>query len=286
MGTAENGLFFGYNGTVFGVMVSANSVDTWVAQTAFNVDKAAGAGPSAVTLDPTKGNTYLITYDTCGFGGVSFALASTPVTAPSETIVLHRVAFNTGTVPGLRSFTGPVYAQALNTTNATVLTVRVASMAAFMDSPMSCLGSFRSVDFTKTISVSTYVPVLSIFNKTTYASQTNTVSLRLKSLALSSDGTKGSTVVALYDNATLTNAAYADISTATSPVQLDTSASSVTGGVLLVSFPVYCMSDNRIDLTPYELSVPPNASITVACRCSTTATANGLTAALTWSSDQ
>jgi hypothetical protein len=286
MGTAENGFFVGYNGTVFGVLVRSNSVDTWIPQTTFNVDACTGTGPSGVTIDPTKGNTFLITYDTCGFGGVSFAFSSTPVTAPSEAIVMHRLVFNTAITPGLRSVTGPLYAQAVNTTNATLITLRVASMAAFADFPVVKLGSFRSVDFSKTISTATYVPVLTIFNKSTFSSQTNTISLLMKSLALSSDGTKGSSVVALFDNAVLTNSAFADINTANSPAQLDTAATSLSGGVMLLSVPIFCRSNIRLDLTMYDMVLSPNSSITVACRCSTTATANGLTASLAWSADK
>ncbi|KAG5182997.1 hypothetical protein JKP88DRAFT_272962 [Tribonema minus] len=36
IGGTDNGLFFGYNGTSFGVCVRSNSVDTWTAAAAFN----------------------------------------------------------------------------------------------------------------------------------------------------------------------------------------------------------------------------------------------------------
>ena len=55
VGNTQDGLFFGYNGTSFGVMRRSGGVNTWTAQAAWNGDKFDGTGASGVTLVPTNG---------------------------------------------------------------------------------------------------------------------------------------------------------------------------------------------------------------------------------------
>jgi len=65
-GDDVDGLFFGFNGTSFGIMTRNDSVDTWVAQADWNGDKMDGTGgasnPTGQNLDPTKGNVYHINF--------------------------------------------------------------------------------------------------------------------------------------------------------------------------------------------------------------------------------
>lgn len=283
-GTSENGFFVGYNGTSFGVMVRSFSVDTWYPQTGFNVDKMTGTGASGNTLVPTNGNTYMIVYDTTGFGTVSFLLASAGVAVPSA-VTMHRVALNTTAQPGFRTVSAPLYGQSINTTNTTAVAVRVASWAAFADNLPAKIGSLRGVDYIRTISSTTYVPVFSILNKATFATATNTISVLLRSLAIACDGGRGSVIIGIFDNSTLTGATFNDLSTATSPVSVDSAASSMTGGVLLTSMCVWVGSDRQMDLLPYDISVSPNNAITIACRSTASGTSAQISTALTFSHD-
>lgn len=47
--------FFGHNGPPFGVLKRQNRTDNWIPLYSFD-----GTGPSGVTLDPTKGNIFVI----------------------------------------------------------------------------------------------------------------------------------------------------------------------------------------------------------------------------------
>ena len=82
IGNAQDGLFFGYTGTQFGILYRNNSVDTWLPQTgttgpagttgAWNGDQLNGSGASAVTLNPQDGNVYRIQFQWLGFGAIKF----------------------------------------------------------------------------------------------------------------------------------------------------------------------------------------------------------------------
>ncbi|KAG5186452.1 hypothetical protein JKP88DRAFT_241061 [Tribonema minus] len=280
MGSVDNGVFFGYNGTAFGVLVRNATVDAWTAASAFNVDKLNGTGASGLTIDPTKGNVYVIVIDGTGFGTITFGIASTPTSSTTDIIVAHRIAFgNSSTATGLRIPCGPLMAQAVNTTNTSVLTMRVAGLAAFADGPSShIVGRQRAIEIAPTISTTSYVPVMSLFDKTTFQSVNNYSSAVLQSISVASDGTKGSVILTIYDSPALTGASYADISANTSACQLDTSATSLTIGAAaaLYSTCIHCSGSSMFDLTPFDIRIAPGQWVTIAARCSAAGTSNGL----------
>lgn len=288
IGNAENGLFVGYNGTAFGVLTRTSSVDTWTAATTFNNDKLNGSGPSAITLDPTKGNVYTITYDSSGFSNVSFALASTPAGSVPESIVFHRASFgNTATTLALRNISLPLLASVANSTNTSAISIRVAGMFAYTEAFNARVnGALRSFEVAKTVLSTAYVPLLSIANMSTYQTVTNCANLVLKQMSVSSDSTsKGNVLFAIFDNPALTDAAFADVNTTTTSARYDTSATSVTGGVQLCSFSTNRNGDRQIDLTAFDLVVSPGSSITIACRSSAPSASNSVAVSIAWTND-
>jgi hypothetical protein len=284
MGSIDNGVFFGYNGATFGILVRNATVDTWTPAASFNVDKLNGTGASGLLIDPTKGNCYIIVVDGSGFNTITFGIASTPASSTTDYIVAHRVSFgNVSTATGLRVSAGPLMAQAVNATNATVLAMRVAGLAAFADGPSAhVLGRQRSVEVATTISTMSYVPVISLFDKTTYQGSNNYLSSTLQSLSVASDGTRGAIILTIYDSPALTGAAYADINANTSACQLDTSATSMTAGTAtaLYSTVLNCTGSAVFDLTPYDIRIAPGQWVSVAARCSTAGVSNSLAVSL------
>lgn len=73
----NNGLFFEF-GTQAKIVVRSKTsgvvVDTAVAQSAWNIDKMDGTGPSGITVDWTKTQIFIIDYQWLGVGRVRFAL--------------------------------------------------------------------------------------------------------------------------------------------------------------------------------------------------------------------
>lgn len=74
----NNGLFVELNGTTFNVVkrsnVTGSPVTSRVAQSAFNIDKLDGTGPSRQTLDPTMAEIWFVDYEWLGAGRVRFGM--------------------------------------------------------------------------------------------------------------------------------------------------------------------------------------------------------------------
>jgi hypothetical protein len=71
-----NGLFFEHDGTDMGVVIrsdtSGAAVDSRVSESAWNIDKLDGTGPSGVTVDWTKSHIFIVDYQWLGVGRVRF----------------------------------------------------------------------------------------------------------------------------------------------------------------------------------------------------------------------
>lgn len=282
VGTSEAGFFVGYNGTAFAISIRSGSTDSFTVQSAFNVDPLNGSGPSGLTLVPTNGNSFMICYDTSGYGSVSFSLCSTNT---SENLVFHRATLNTTSTPVLRTYSFPLMATVINSTNNTSLSMRVASMAALVNSPPIRIGSLRSADVTKTITSLVYVPIMSITNSVTLNSLPNTGSLIVKSIGTSAEGQGGSVVIALFDNTSLANPMFGSVSAANSSAQIDTTATAMTGGVQTVTFPLNKLASTTFDLTPFDICCAPGQTLTIAAKCSAALSTSALSISLMFVSD-
>ena len=88
------------------ILSGASSTDTWVAQTAWNIDKMDGTGPSGQTLDVTKGNVYKIQYQWLGFGHIVFSIENSSNGILQE---VHRIRYaNLNTVSTINNPSLPV----------------------------------------------------------------------------------------------------------------------------------------------------------------------------------
>ena len=91
---AVNGYFFGYSGLTFGVTIRVNSVDTFVAKTAWNVDTLIGDAASKFSannvpaaLNPNNMNMYRIRYGWYGAATARFEVYS----PDGDWVLVHQV---------------------------------------------------------------------------------------------------------------------------------------------------------------------------------------------------
>jgi hypothetical protein len=79
----NDGLFWQVSGTNFGFVrrtsTSGAPVETFISQSAFNVDKVDGTGQSGLNLDITKGNIYEMQFQWLGVGNVELYVNGIPV---------------------------------------------------------------------------------------------------------------------------------------------------------------------------------------------------------------
>ena len=88
---SQNGAFFGVTSANTFVAVRRGGVDTVINQSAWNVDKLDGTGPSGATLTLSKGNIFQIVFTWYGYGVIEFRVViPDPTTLAQEVITVNR----------------------------------------------------------------------------------------------------------------------------------------------------------------------------------------------------
>lgn len=284
-GDSDNGLFFGYNGTSFGIMSRYNTSDTWVAQTSWNGDVMDGSGsssnPSGRTLDPTKGNVYEISFQWLGFGQITFGVEDETT---GRFIKVHTINYaNNNTVPSLLNPSFPITWSTENTTNNTNITVKGASCCAEIEGKIEYLGPTNAIGNTKTGVTTTLTNILTIRNKSSFASKTNKTPLNILKYSVAVDGTKPAEFQ-LIKNTTLGGTpSYTDVSTNTSIVDYDTAGTTITGGQV-IDFATLS-KDGSLNVNPNvsDIVLAPGDTLTLAVNATSSTT--DVTVAVRWVED-
>lgn len=241
----EDGLFFEMTDTTMYVVqrssVSGSVVDTKVAQSSWNKDTMDGDGPSGVTLDPTKGNIWEVTFQWLGVGVVSFFINGE---------LIHQFENpNSFANPYMKTAVLPVSWEVENTGAST------AGSYTYICGSVSVEGGAELPEYTfcayndsDVVIDETESPILSIRPSSTFNSIANRMAMIPIFGTVSTDGARASYRVVL--NGTLTGAAWVSAN-ALSVGQYDVSATALTGGVTLVRGLLPNTIDSReLDLRP------------------------------------
>ena len=294
VGTAENGYFFGFNGSSFGILHRNNSVDTWTLQGAWNGDKCDGSGYSLFTLIPTFGNVYQIRYPYLGYGNITFWIQDA---GTGHWLRAHTIEYTNSSVSTeLRNPNMTFYMQAVNSGNTSNLIMYSGSMAALLSGVLAYLGNPKwAYDNNKTgITAETSVFALKV--ATTYNGVTNRGSIRLNSVSVGCNATNAVAVLRFKIGATLAGTAtYVPIDGATaddgvtitagnSIVSVNTLHSTVTAatGQYFFNMSINGASNMTIDLGSLNLVVAPGEVLSLGVF--STASANA-SVSLNWSED-
>ncbi len=216
-------------GTFARIVVGVAATETVIAQTAWNRDRADGTGVLPL-LDPTAGNVYEIRFQWLGFGSLEFCIENP---ATGQFIVAHRIAYaNANTIPSLRNPSLPLCMVATNTSNTSNITTHAGSMFGATEGRDFDTGITAAATGTNDAIATTDIPILTLHNRQVYQSQVNRTKVEITSVKVAVDATKSLTITARR-NATLTGAVLADIDSNTSTMRADTTATALTGGVLI-----------------------------------------------------
>lgn len=248
------------------VVTGVAPTDTWTAQTSWSEDVMDGTGPSGMTLDPTKGNVYQIRYQWLGFGMITFSIEDSTT---GKIVPVHKIQYaNANTITSVQNPTLPIWMAVKNTSNDSDIVMFSGSMAGFIEGKKGSSGVRHGTDTTSgSFTVDVETPVITIRNKQVYQGKENRVDILLSFAGLSQDSTKTATVRATV-NGTLTGASFSDVSTNTSPIEVDISASAISGGEIEGSQGISKAGGTQFDpkgdllLKPGEtftLSIIPNA---------------------------
>ena len=141
-----NGFFIGYEGTSFGVTKKSNSIDSFTAQSSFNVDTLTGQSGSKYArngtpeaLDTTKDNLYRIRYGWLGAAPIYYEILSPDGSWVTFHIIKHP---NTVAVPTIEEPNQPLRVHIKKTTaGATNLSIKTACWAAGTSSDLQKITS-------------------------------------------------------------------------------------------------------------------------------------------------
>ncbi len=264
VGDDVNGLFFGYNGSAFGILHRINSVNTWTAQTSWNGDKMDGNGDSGITLDTTKGNIYMIQYQWLGFGIIKFNIEDSNT---GEFVAVHKIKYsNTYTSPSSYNPTYSIMWESKNTTNTSDIVVKGSSCSGEVEGNIIYLGPRKSVGNSKTGVTTTLTNIITINNKTTFASIANKVSVNILKYSAAVDATKPVEYQIILNTTLGGSPNYTDIGTNTSVIEYDTAGTTISGGTVLDFGTIAKEGSINEKLDVEDIVIQPGDSLTFAIR--------------------
>ena len=262
----KNGYMIGYIGTTFGVHRFSNDTITTVALASCD-DPLDGTGASGMTIDQTKINVFEIRYQYLGAGRIDFLIEDD---STGEFVIFHSINYaNTATEPSvyMPNFRATFWADNGATTSNIIL--KTASYAYFVEGITEPILTHRpefSTGKQEKTSVSSEVAILTIRNKNTYASKTNFIEIQLYGINAAVEASGNAiTNIRLVKNTTLGGTpSYSDIETSDSVVEVDTSGTTLTGGVELFNDAISGQRGSIFErLREWTIILEPNETLTI-----------------------
>jgi intein/homing endonuclease len=249
----NNGVFLDIDGTTAGANAAAASgyaaftlrtntsgspVDTQTLQTAWNIDKMDGTGPSGIVMNFAKPQILVIDLQWLGTGRVRFGFIVNGITYYCHQLLYANVSsstfpyMNTATLPPRRQiYNDPSHAAAGTTTMVSICASIISEGGS--QSPQTLVFSADNGITTKT-ATTTLHPILSISPALTMNGTYNGAIYRILNgsiLNLGSDDIR----FALIYNGTLTGASFSAVNSSYSGMNFDTSATAISGGTVVTT---------------------------------------------------
>lgn len=238
-------------------VVGVAPTEDWVAQTSWNVDVMDGTGPSGVTLDPTKGNVFKVSFQYLGYGAITYEIEN-PSTGAFQVVHILEWA-NANTTPTMRDPTLHLTLIAKTESGYTggALTMKTASMAGFIQGIESSKGIRRSISVEKSIST-TETPLLILYNELDFNSLKNKVSAYPDFTSFATESTKPTTLRLYREPTEITGAtALTDIETNVSVMQYSSTGTAVVGGERVLTFIMSGNGGGSRNLKDLEIQIRP-----------------------------
>lgn len=265
VGNEQDGFFFGYNGTSFGILHRNNLVDTWIDQSSWNYDTFDGTGSSGVTLDPTKGNVFKIQFQWLGFGAINFFIENQNTGTFTQ---VHQIKYaNQNTSTSLANPSLQLYIESKNTTNTTNITTKTPSMCAYVEGQVNNIDTRFSVDASASISTSE-VNLMSVQNRTTFQTKTNQTMMLPDMLGIYNAGAGGSDAeFYVYMNADLGGSpVFTPVSPNLSVAEYDTAGTTISNGRLIFTFHLGGGQTENIYLSDFNIKLAPGETLTIGAK--------------------
>jgi len=232
--------------------------ETWALQTAWNVDKMDGTGPSGMTLDPTKGNVFKIAFQYLGYGEQDFFIEDTNT---GKFQLVHRLVYaNTAVIPWCLdpTFHLNLIAKTESGYSGGALTMKTASLGGFIQGMENPDGVRRAVAKEKAMTTTEQL-LLVIHSELDFNGRKNKITVYPDLLIVAHSNTTKDMTVRLYKNPTSITGAVAltDVQTGVSVMQWSTTGTTVVGGSELLAFEVAPGNQTIIDLGKLRAKIRP-----------------------------
>jgi hypothetical protein len=221
----SNGFFYATSGSNFGIYRRSSAIggtiDTFITQSAWNVDKFDGTGQSGVLLDLRKSNIYEIHFDWLGVGTAEFYI--------NGKFVHQLLNANTFAGPYMGTATLPVALEVQNTaastTSGLIFICTSVEAQGGQEPPKYVYGTYNAAD----VSVSTTeTAILAIRPGLTYRSLENRVLTIPELFSVSTEGSRAGYRIIL--NPTITGGTWTSASLNNSSVEVNATVTTFTGG--------------------------------------------------------
>lgn len=279
MGNSNDGYFFGYNGTSFGILhrnsASGSTVNTWIAQASFN-----GVVPAG--FDPTFGNVCMIRYPFLGYGDINFYIQDN---LSGQFFLVHTIRYtNTTAIMQLSNPNLSFYVQSINSGATTNQIIYIGSVGVFISGQRLFLGPTYAATNRKT-GITTQTSILTLRNATTYNTITNRSLIRLKSISVAWDGANDTCLFNVIKNTTLggspsyttINGTTADsgvtITNGNSVASFDVAGTTISGGIIIFNSALSRNSSAFMDVSSLDLFLEPGSILTFSILSATSGTA-------------
>ena len=262
LGDDQTGLYFGYNGTDFGIARFDAGVEHWVNRDDWNIDKLDGTSsednPSGMLLNTGFGNVFEIAFQWLGFGAITFSIESD---ATGDFIPVHRIKYaNQNLTPSVPNPSFPLNFLVENTTNTTDIAMKVGSASGFIQGPKALLGPTFATN-AAAVGVTAVTNILTIRNKSTFQGITNRVPVIMDLVSTAVDGTKPA-LLTIIKNGILTGPVWTDINTNDSVVEFDSTAT-ITGGESIAYVSLAKIDSNNFVLKDFDIELFPGETISI-----------------------
>jgi hypothetical protein len=234
----SDGYFVGYEGTAFGFLVRKGGVTvSHIAQTAWNIDKLNGLGPSRLDMSAMAPNinTFHIKKGSGGYGAILSVIGTNGRLYPVHFYTL----INAGTATAVADPHFIVRAEITKTSGATTPQIRTTAWNAYYIGPNHYeMAPQRNSGFiAPAVSVTTGAEryICTITNKLTFAGVANNTPMRITSMSLGIDAnaTNGS-VIRFRRNTPVTGTTQTDVNLLNSSCSTSTSGTAgFTGGEVI-----------------------------------------------------
>lgn len=227
--SVDDGFFLGFSGPAFGVVSRKGGVDTTVPQSAFNLDRLDGSGPSGFVIDFSALNVFRI-----GFGWLGGAPAVFEVMNPRGIwIPFHRFEYpNSQPGTSISNPVLPMRAEVKKTGGATDVVLAIGCFAAgSVGDPGSTAGDrYKAATNVKVIAASTLTSILTLRSVTTFHGKANRVRTRVTFFSAAADGTRTAEIRVVKNGALGGTPLFTPVDPVNSTIEVDTAGTTVSGG--------------------------------------------------------